>query len=146
MNCEEARRQIAQMSVDELRTASLDGHASACPDCSQFLHDMRHLSEGLASLTIPRPTAMTPPKLVVGARRSRVMTLLAATLAMLMVGALAAFVYTNYLTAEDASGPGTRDALFYTLGKDGSKKVRSQPSAQSKPEQSKPLPSNQSRN
>jgi hypothetical protein len=74
------------------------------------------------------------------------MTLLAATLTMLLVGALAAVIYDNYLVVEDADGPGTRDALFYTLGKGGPKKVKSPQSGRLEPGQSKPSPSNPSRN
>jgi hypothetical protein len=89
---------------------------------------------------------MQPPIAAAPRRRIKFANLLAATLAMLLVGALAAYVYDTYLVAEDSGGPGTREALFYTFGKDGAKKVKSPQTGQLVPEQSKPSPSNPSRN
>ncbi|MEO7453974.1 MAG: hypothetical protein ABIV13_04345, partial [Fimbriimonadales bacterium] len=144
--CEQVRNEIREMSVETLYTAAADGHLANCASCRSYLQQMRHLSTGLSCLTIPRPVTMQPPVATRGPRRVRVMTLMAATLAMLLVGALAAFVYKTYFIAEDSGGPGTREALFYTFGKDGTKKVKSPQTGQLEPLQSKPSPSNPSRN
>ena len=146
MKCEEVRNKIAQMPANELRSLPREGHLAECAQCGSYLQDMLHLSAGLDGLLIPRPATLRPPATSAPVRRVRTMTLLAATVAMLLVGALAAFVYTNYIVAEDSGGPGTRDALFYTFGKDGAKKVKSPQSGQLELEQSKPSPSNPSRN
>jgi hypothetical protein len=146
MNCRDLRSKIAETPRDELRDLSNEGHISECAHCRRYLQDMLHLTANLDELSIPRPANMAPPLAPRLLSRRRTMTLMAATLAMLLVGALAAVVYNNYFIAEDSSGPGTRDALFYTFGKDGAKKVKSPQSGQLEQEQSKPSPSDPSRN
>jgi hypothetical protein len=146
MNCEQVRNEIREMHADALHTPPFEGHITECASCRRYLQQMQHLSVGLSELTIPRPTTMQPPISATPRRRISFAHLLAATLAMLLVGALAAYVYDTYLVAEDSGGPGTREALFYTFGKDGAKKVKSPQTGQLVPEQSKPSPSNPSRN
>ncbi len=111
------------MSVVELRRAWTDGHLATCPNCRSFQQDMLALTAGLEELSIARPMGMHAP-LRVGTGRPRFLTLVAAMLAMLLVFAVGAVVYTNYFEQEDADGPGTRDALFYTFGREGSKKAK----------------------
>lgn len=100
------------MSVDELHVARADNHISSCSECSSFLGDMLSLSNGLEAMVIPHPVGMMPPA---GhkVRRDRVMSLLAATLALLVFGALAAVVFRNYFVADMPHGPGTRESIFY---------------------------------
>lgn len=146
MNCEEVRNKIAQLPIGELEAADRDGHLATCPNCRSFWEDMLALSSGLHGLTIPRPSNMRPPvasALPLG--RVRVSTLMAATLAVLLVGALLAGMYTYYFATEDLSGPGTRESLLYN-SRLGTKKVVIPPSGQSKLEQSRPSPSTPSRN
>lgn len=111
------------MSVAELRLAWTDGHLTACANCRSFQQDMLALSEGLEELTIPRPMGMHAP-VRIGNVRSRMLTLAAAMLAMLLVGAVGAFLYGSFVEKEDAGGPGTREAVIYTLGEEGSKKQK----------------------
>src|SRR5687768_17339063 len=144
MNCQEMRSWIAQMPAGEMRSLPLEGHLAECARCQTYLQDLLHLSSGLEHLVIPRPSTMSPPTLQRAANRRRIVTLLAATLTMLLVGALAAVVYKNYALTEEPSGPGSRDALFYS-GKHAAKKVKTQQNGQLGPGQSTPSPSNPSR-
>jgi hypothetical protein len=152
MNCEEVRSRIARLSVDELEGADRDQHVATCADCQGFWQDMVRLSNGLQGLTIPRPSNMRPPIVASHPRRVRVMTLLAATLAMLLLGALLANMFKFYFMAENSDGPGTRESVLYhtPFGKSNKsrpfRKAESPPNEQSERAQSKSLPSNPSRN
>ena len=147
MNCEEVRNRIAQMPVGELETADRDGHLASCPDCRSYWQDMLLLSSSLQGLTIPRPASMQPPAAAATPfRRVRAMTLMAATFAILLVGALLAAMYSHYFVAEDSDGPGTRESLLYNSRTQTPKKVMTPQNGQLEREQSKSSPSTPSRN
>jgi hypothetical protein len=106
MNCSEIRREISEMSVDELNAAAFSGHVDSCSSCGQYLKDMLVLSDGLAALVIPHPAGMSAP-VKRKAGREKVLTLIAAMLTFLLVCAVAAYVVNTYYAEEPCStGPG----------------------------------------
>lgn len=112
MNCNEMKREIAEMSVDQLADTKHNAHLASCEPCRSYLQDMLLLSSGLEKLVIPRPVGMHPPALQ-KFRRDRLINLIAAVLALLVFGALAAEIFTTYFAQEPADGPGTRESIFF---------------------------------
>lgn len=145
MNCNEVREVLAEMSVGDAVESGVAGHIALCAECRRYQGQLSAIFHGLSELSIPHPETMHPPVMAQASRSPRLLALVAAML-VLVAGALAAMYYREYLAVEEDPGPGGRDALFYTFGKDGSRTARSLQNGQSEPEQSTPSPSDPSRN
>ena len=145
MNCEQLRQQIAEMSTTDAETLMNNQHLQECGSCREYYADISALSKGLSSLTINAPLDMLPAATyhTLG-RRNRIVSLMAAALVLLLVGAVGAIYYDLYIQAPIQSG-GSRLAPFDLSGPKF-RKGANRPTAIPAPERSTTSPSDPSRN
>jgi predicted anti-sigma-YlaC factor YlaD len=145
MNCGELRNAIAEMHAADLRSMPNEGHLSECLDCRRYFQQMSHLAAALDDLVIPRPASLQLPqgvmtKAAVGGHK---VWILAAAIAIMTI-AMATAAYISY-SAQDASERAGMKQVEFT-GHGEARRVVSPQNGQLMREQSKPSPSNPSRN
>lgn len=121
------------------------GHLEECLDCRRYFQQMSNLTAALDDLIIPCPASLQLPQGVMAKAtigRPKVWVL-AAAIAITTI-AMATAAYINYYAQDASERAGTKQVEFTGHGK--ARRVVSPQSGQLEQEQSKPSPSNPSRN